>query len=89
MNVMFKKAIEFVENLEGKATQDKVDEFHNLIKCVISEVENTAKVNSPDIPYVAMKCEFELMVVQLLFNSLFDKERQNRKIELVINNLKS
>jgi len=89
MNVMFKKAIDFVENLEGKVTQDKLNEFNNLIKCVVSEVENTAKVNSPDIPYVAMKCEFELMVVRLLLNSLFTKERQNRKIELVINNLKS
>jgi hypothetical protein len=89
MNVMFKKAIEFAENLEGKATQDKVDEFHNLITCVISEVENTAKVNSPHIPYVAMKVEYELMVVQLLLKMLFAKERQNRTVELVINNLKS
>lgn len=89
MNVMFKKAIEFAENLEGKATQDKVDEFHNLITCVISEVENTAKVNYPSNPYLAMKSEFELMVVQLLFKMLFAKERQNRTVELVINNLKS
>jgi hypothetical protein len=89
MNVMFKKAIEFVENLEGKATQDKVDEFHNLITCVISEVENKAKVNHPDIPFIAMKCEFELMVVQLLLKMLFTKERQNRAVELVVNNLKS
>ena len=89
MNVMLKKAIEFAENLEGKATQDKIDEFHNLIRCVISEVENTAKVNSPDYPHLAMKCEFELMVVQLLFKMLFAKERQNRTVELVINNLKS
>ena len=36
-----------------------------------------------------MKSEFELMVVQLLFKMLFAKERQNRTIELVINNLKS
>ena len=55
MNVMFKKAIEFAENLEGKATQDKVDEFHNLIRCVISEVENTAKVSYPSNPHLAMK----------------------------------
>jgi len=86
---MLKKAIEFAENLEGKATQDKVDEFHNLIRCVISEAENTAKVNHPNIPYVAMKCEFESMVVLLLFKMLFNKERQNRTVELVINNLKS
>ena len=89
MNVMLKKAIEFAENLEGKATQDKVDEFHNLIRCVISEVENTAKVNHPTISYTAMKCEFESMVVLLLFKMLFNKERQNRTVELVINNLKS
>ena len=89
MNVMFKKAIEFAENLEGKATQDKVDEFQNLITCVISEVENTAKVSYPSNPHLAMKSEFELMVVQLLFKMLFAKERQNRTVELVINNLKS
>jgi hypothetical protein len=89
MNVMFKKAIEFAESLEGKATQDKVDQFNNLITCVISEVENTAKVNHPDIPYIAMKVEYELMVVQLLLKMLFTKERQNRTVELVINNLKS
>jgi hypothetical protein len=89
MNVMFKKAIDFAENLEGKATQDKIDEFHNLIRCVISEVENTAKVNSPGYATLAMKSEFELMVVQLLFKMLFAKERQNRTVELVINNLKS
>ena len=89
MNVMLKKAIEFAENLEGKATQDKVDEFHHLITCVISEVENTAKVNNPSNPALAMKSELELMVVQLLFKMLFAKERQNRTVELVINNLKS
>lgn len=89
MNVMLKKAIEFAENLEGKATQDKVDEFQKLITCVISEVENTAKVNYPDYPHLAMKCEFESMVVLLLFKMLFNKERQNRTVELVISNLKS
>ena len=89
MNVMLKKAIEFAENLEGKATQDKVDEFQKLITCVISEVENTAKVNYPDYPRLAMKCEFESMVVLLLFKMLFNKERQNRTVELVISNLKS
>lgn len=88
MNVMFKKAIDFAENLEGKATQDKVDEFYNLITCVISEVENTAKVNSPSNPHLAMKHEFELMVVRLLFKMLFAKEKHNRTVELVINNLK-
>ena len=89
MNVMLKKAIEFAENLEGKATQDKVDEFQKLINCVISEVENTAKVNHPTMSYTAMKCEFESMVVLLLFKMLFNKERQNRTVELVISNLKS
>lgn len=88
MNVMFKKAIDFAENLEGKATQDKVDEFHNLITCVISEVENTAKVNNPSNPHLEMKSEFELMVVRLLFKMLFAKEKHNRTVELVINNLK-
>lgn len=89
MNVMFKKAIDFAENLEGKATQDKIDEFHNLIKCVISEVENTAKLSYPSNPHLAMKSELELMVARLLFKMLFAKERQNRTVELVINNLKS
>ena len=89
MNVMFKKAIEFAESLEGKATQDKIDEFHNLIKCVISEVENTAKVSYPSNPHLAMKSELELMVARLLFKMLFAKEKQNRTVELVINNLKS
>jgi hypothetical protein len=89
MNTTLKKAIEFAKNLEGEATQDKIEELTQLIHCVHSEVENSANSSKSSNPFVNMKSDYEMMVYELLIRMLFMKDEYNRKIGYAINNLKS
>ncbi len=79
-----RRAKDFAKNIEGEATQEKLDELKHLYKCFISEIENNNRVKYPTTYESMNMIDFKWSVYELLLSIIFMAEAKNKDKEYVI-----